>query len=144
MKKKSKTLLSAFSHKSNTEQKIPVDKQKGISRLSLKRLPSFNVRTRTDEDNCNISGIAITANGTILLVDYSNKSVKVFTDAGRCLSAVPFDSRRYDVAVTSPKTAVVNSSDKRLHVWNISDPTCSSEQGSMALGCQIIGINHTL
>ena len=53
VRKKSKTLLSAFSHKSNTEQKIPVDKQKGISRLSLKRLPSFNVRTRTDEDNCN-------------------------------------------------------------------------------------------
>ena len=140
VRKKSRTLLSAFSHKSKTEQKIPVDKQKGISRLSLKRLPSFNVRTHTDEDKCNISGITVTANGTILLVDYSNKSVKVFTDAGRCLSAVPFDSRCYDVAVASPKTAVVSSSDKKLHVLNISDPTCTSEHDSMALGYLIIGI----
>ena len=65
---------------------------------------------------CNIEGMAVTSNGTILLADYNNDKIKSVTPDGNLLSVVSLPEHSGAVTDLNATTAVAadNSNNKYI------------------------------
>ena len=83
----------------------------------------FNVKLFfKDKGNCWITGIAITEDGTILMVDFYNKKLKIFNKDLENLSHLVLSGEIRDVAVISNQQAVVTMGcEQKLHILDIRD-----------------------
>ena len=90
-----------------------------ISQIRVKKMSSFNIKTADDKETCTVHGMAITSNGTLLLVDGSNKTVKVFSYGSKFITEIRMDDTVYDIALLSKSTAVFSTADKKLHFCDI-------------------------
>ena len=129
-----------FPQSSSLMRKIkPETKPRDIAQITAKKLASFSISTPGDKDICVVHGMAVTDNGTVLVSDWRNELLKIFSD-DMLLSFVPMHSPCYGVTVTSETSAVVGTFDKKLHYMDISDPSSVSVQRSISLGYCVIGV----
>ena len=117
----------------------PVSKPRDIAQITAKKLASFSISTPDDKETCAVNGMAVADNGAILVSDWGNESLKIFSD-DMLLSFVPMHSPCYGVTVTSETTAVVSTYDNKLHNLDISDPSSATVQRSISLGYCVIGM----
>ena len=101
----------------------------------------FNVKLFfKDKQNCWITGMAVTTDGRILMVDFYNKKMKVFTKDMACLSHLPLSGEVRDVAVMSDKEAVVTMGcEQKLHILNIAE-IVPSIQETIQLKIDVMGV----
>ena len=90
---------------------VPVAQQASLGQMKATSIGSFNVRTKDDEKDCCISGIAITPSGQRLLVDSHNQKVKLFSKDMRFLTSVSFLGWPVDITVLNGREAVVTVVD---------------------------------
>ena len=111
-----------------------------ISHIVARKMFHMNIRSSKDDDQPDVSGLAVTDNGTLLVGDFINKTLKVFSQDSTLLSSVPLSDECNDVTVTEDDIAVVSTRDKTLHYLDITDPPTSSVQRPMQLGYTVWGI----
>lgn len=88
-----------------------------------------------DGKPCEIGGMDVTSDGKLIVSDYTNQAVKVFSLEGKLLSSVLLAaSVMKGVLVFNDTTAVVSSYDGELFVIDISDPYSAYVRRSIHLG----------
>ena len=107
-----------------------------ISHIIARKMSHMNITSPKDNDQPWVSGLAVTDNGTILVTDLNNATLKVFSQDSTLLSSVPCT----DVTVTEDDIAVVSKGDKTLHFLDISNPPTTSVQRSVSLGYKVWAI----
>ena len=111
-----------------------------ISHIIARKMSHVNITSPKDNDQPWVGGLAVTDNGTLLVGDCSNATLKVFSQDNTLLSSVPLSAVCNDVTVTEDDTAVVSTRDKTLHYLDITNPPTSSVQRSVSLGYTVWGI----
>ena len=112
-----------------------------ISHIVAKKMSHMDIRSSKDDDQPIVRGLAVTNNGTLLVGDYNNETLKVFSQDTTLLSSVPLSAWCYDVTVTEDDIAVVSTHDQKLHFLDISDPPVSaSVQRYVTLGYIVWGM----
>ena len=111
-----------------------------ISHIVARKMFHMNIRSSKDDNKPDVSGLAVTDNGTLLVGDIYNDTLKVFSQDSTLLSSVPLSAGCLDFTVTEDDIAVVSTGDKTLHFLDISDPPSSSVQRPMQLGYNVLGI----
>ena len=111
-----------------------------ISHIVGRKMSHMDIRSSKDDDPPDVNGLAVTNNGTLLVADYYNQTLKVFSQDSTLLSSVPLSDECNDVIVTEDDIAVVSTRDKTLHFLDITNPPSSSVQRSMQLGYDVWGI----
>ena len=106
-------VVAAAGKRESARQSVALTQLKGCE------LRRYNVKLSGDYEGCNISGMAITNDGRRLLVDRSNRKVKLFSQDMKLLSSLPL-SAPCRIAVISDKEAVVTTGNKSLVLPGIS------------------------
>ena len=78
-----------------------------LSAVKATKRRSYTVKVKQDSDTCNITGMAITRDGRILLVDCNNRKVKLFAADMKFLSSLSVPGGLWDIAVTGDHEAAV-------------------------------------
>ena len=86
---------------------VPATQQASLGQTQATSITTFNIKTKEDNEYCNITGIAITPSGQRLLVDRNNQKVKLFSQDMRFLSSVSVPSAPYDITMVNDREAVV-------------------------------------
>ena len=111
-----------------------------ISHIVARKMFHMNIRSSKDNDQPCVSGLAVTDNGTLLVVDRFNDTLKVFSQDTTLVSSVPLSDWCTGVTVTEDDIAVVSTGDMKLHFLDITNPPSSSVQRPMQLGYTVWGI----
>ena len=111
-----------------------------ISHIVARKMSHMNITSPKDNRRQRVSGLAVTENGTLLVGDVNNGTLKVFSQDNTLLSSVPLSDGCGDVTVTEDDIAVVSTRDKKLHFLDNSNPPSSSVQRSVSLGYVVWGI----
>ena len=112
-----------------------------ICHIVARKMSHMNITSPKDKNKPWVGGLAVTDNGTLLVADYYNRTLKVFSQDITLLSSVPLSDWFTDVTVTEDDIAVVGTRDKTLHYLNITDPpTTASVHRTMSLGYSVWGI----
>ena len=111
-----------------------------ISHIVARKMSHMNITSPKDNNKPQVGGLAVTDNGTLLVGDCNNRTLKVFSQDNTLLSSVPLSDGCGDVTVTEDDIAVVNTGDKTLHFLDISNPPSPSVQRSVSLGYKVGGI----
>ena len=104
-----------------------------ISHIIARKMSHMNITSPKDNNKPRVNGLAVTDNGTILVTDLNNATLKVFSQDSTLLSSVPLSDWCTDVTVTEDDIAVVSTRDKTLHLLDITNPPSSSVQRSISL-----------
>ena len=111
-----------------------------ISHIVARKMSHMNITSPKDNNKPYVNGLAVTDNGTLLVGDSKNRTLKVFSQDNTLLSSVPLSDWCDDVTVTEDNIAVVSTGDKTLHFLDITNPPSSSVQRPMQLGYVVWGI----
>ena len=111
-----------------------------ISHIVARKMSHVNIISPKDNIQPLVGGLAVTDNGTLLVGDCINRTLKVFSQDNTLLSSVPLSAGCWDVTVTEDDIAVVSTRDKTLHYLDISNPPSASVQRPMQLGYTVWGI----
>ena len=111
-----------------------------ISHIVVRKMSHIDIRSSKDDCPPGVCGLAVTDNGTLLVADGINKTLKVFSQDTTLLSSVPLSDGCNDVTVTEDDIAVVSTRDKTLDFLDITNPPTSSVQRSVSLGYKVLGI----
>ena len=111
-----------------------------ISHIVVKKMSHMDIRSSKDDLQPFVGGLAVTDNGTLLVGDFINKTLKVFSQDNTLLSSVPLSAGCNDVTVTEDDIAVVSTGNKKLHFLDISYPPSASVQRSVSLGYRVWAI----
>ena len=76
--------------------------------LNLTRQRVTNVRIPSDERTCSIAGLDTTTAGQLILTDYNNSNVKLFSPDGELISSLRLSEIPWDVTVVDECTAAVS------------------------------------
>ena len=91
-----------------------------MSEIVTQKSGSLDVRCKSDEQVCDITGMAVTSNGTLLLADYANSNIKSVTP-GNDRSVVSLPAKPGYITVLNSTTAVAAAYSNKLYLINISD-----------------------
>ncbi|MEW8545922.1 MAG: hypothetical protein AB2693_20565, partial [Candidatus Thiodiazotropha sp.] len=117
--------------KATTEMKAEVNLQRQYYLVG----EPLTVTTTEDDKPSEIGGMDVTSDGKLLVTDFTNQAVKIFSAEGKLLSSVQLAaSVMKGVIVINDTTAVVSSYDGELFVLDISDPCAAYVQRSIHLG----------
>ena len=112
-----------------------------ISQIVARKMSHINITSPKDNDKPLVGGLAVTDNGTLLVGDLNNRTLKVFSKDNTLLSSVPLYAGCCDVTVTEDHIAVASTRDMKLHFLDISNPpTSASVQRPIQLGYNVLGI----
>ena len=92
-----------------------------LSQIKVQKLASHNVKLGDDKSNCDITGMAITNDGRLLLADWNNNKIKLFSRDMKSLCILSLTTQPWDIAVTGDREAVVSCFWKKLLILDISD-----------------------
>ena len=111
--------FSRQQQQANQKSELLADMQLRKSSIPLLKLNatkegSYDVRLTDDNSDWWISGLAITKDGKVIMVDYNNEKVKLFSQGREFLSSVSVPDRPLDIAVVREDKAVVSASNKSL------------------------------
>ena len=117
------------------------DERKGrcLSQIDITKMTPLKVKMAEDF-LCIINGMDITRDGNLLLADWNNKKVKLFSPDNKLLFSLLLADNPFAIAVINEKTAAVSTNDKSLHILDISDPNSVSVQSSLHLGYLVTGM----
>ena len=110
------------------------------SHIVARKMSHMNITSPNDKNKPRVNGLAVTDNGTLLVSDFNNPLLKVFSQDNTLLSSVPLSDWCYDITVTENAIAVVSTRDEKLHYLDISDPSKVSVQRSISRGYTVFGI----
>ena len=111
-----------------------VDGESSSIHIIARKMSHMNITSPKDNDQPWVGGLAVTDNGTLLVADFNNDTLKVFSQDTTLVSSVPLSDVCIGVTVTEDDIAVVSTGDKTLHFLDISFPPSSSVQRSVTLG----------
>ena len=114
-----------------------------IGHIVARKMSHMNITSPNDNNKPCVYGLAATDNGTLLVGDCNNRTLKVFSQDSTLLSSVRLSAGCNDVTVTEDDIAVVSTDDEKLHFLDITDPPTSSVQRSVSLGYVVWGITTT-
>ena len=87
------------------EKKESVD----IRHIVARKMSNMNITSPKDNNKPCVGGLAVTDNGTLLVGDFNNPTLKVFSQDITLLSSVPLSDGCYGVTVTEDDIAVVST-----------------------------------
>ena len=111
-----------------------------ICHIIARKMSHMNITSPKDNNKPYVNRLAVTDNGTLLVGDCINDTLKVFSQDSTLVSSVSLSDGCWDVTVTEDDIAVVSTVDKTLHFLDISNPPSSSVQRSVTLGYTVLGI----
>ena len=133
--------INEFSQTISQDVKVkPKKKQRDVSEICAILHKPLKTSTSADREECQVEGMAISSDGMLLLSDWGNKKVKLFSAKKRLLSEVLLPSRPYDVAVMNDETAIASTDEQKKYVLNISDPDQMLVQQVIPFGYCVTGI----
>ncbi|MEW8547537.1 MAG: SMP-30/gluconolactonase/LRE family protein [Candidatus Thiodiazotropha sp.] len=91
------------------------------SSLKLIKKDKIYVKHNDDKNNCLISGLDITVNGSIILADLLNCKIKFVSPEGLLLSSLAQHEIPIDVAVINKSEAAVSMKNKQISIIDIAD-----------------------
>ena len=91
-----------------------------LLKIKVTKQDTYNIRNRDDRGDCWITGMAIIKDRRILMVDFNNRKVKMFSHDMKFLSSVSFLDQPRDIAVISEREAVVTTNNNSLDILDIS------------------------
>ena len=99
------------------ENSSPTDKKTPVV---AKKLRSYRVKTKEDKHYCWITGITVTNDGRILVVDRGNFTLKAFSQNMKLQSTLRFREYVWDITILSDAEAVLGTSTDKYLVVDIS------------------------
>ena len=111
--------------------------RQNIKKLSARKSRSIEIKVKDDKEGCNIRGMALTDNGTILLADWLNSNIKSVSQDSKVLSILSLPSRPRAVTVLDTTTAVVAADNKKLYIIIITDDKALSLRSESQLDYRI-------
>ena len=121
-----------------TEQLCERNKRR-LSQIGITKMEPLNVKMAEDF-LCIINGMDIANNGNLLLADWNNKKVKVFSPDHKLNLTVALADNPFAIAVINDKTAAVSTNDKSLHILDIEHSNSIQIQKSLYLGYLVTGM----
>ena len=109
--------------------------------VKLTRSGEINVRRTDDRESCYISGIDTTSNGNLILTDFSNSKVKLFSPDGQFLSSFSLSGRPCDdVSVVDLSTAAVSVINGEIVILELGREDQLSHRDTISLQRYVYGI----
>lgn len=105
-------------------------KHRDISIIRPARMISLNARLAEDEETCGITGMAVTTNGSLIVLDSKNEKVKILSADNKVLSKISIPAKLNTVTVADDKRAMVYATNTKgkpvfqdvyLHILDISN-----------------------
>lgn len=122
---------------------LHVQVKQDLTRLKVVRREKLNVSIEEDKLACHITGIAVKSNGDVLVIDWSNDRVKLFSLNGKLLSFLDLASLKLaywpsGLCFIDDETAVVClTGTSRLHILKLSNKDELKLKGNINLGDKI-------
>ena len=93
-----------------------------ILKTRTSQLSPLTVRTTCDKYDSKVIGMDLTSNGLLVLGDWTNRKVKVFSPKNKFLSAMALPGNLYNVTVLNDKTVISTTDEEKLYAIDISNP----------------------
>ena len=122
---------------SSTKQQ-PVTRRLDITQFKAEKSTSLDVKVDSDDHDCSIFDLAVTSNGTLLLADCANNTIKNVSPDNGVLSVLKMSSSALTVTALDATTAVASSDNKSLYIIDISDPTALAIKKKIQLSFSVI------
>ena len=120
-------------------RQLPDTETVDINRIRAKKMSPLMINTADDEDTPEVAGMVATDNDILIVSDWRNKVLKVFS-ADKLLSRVKLSDHCCGGTLTEDKVAIVSAHDKRLHFLDISEPSAVSIQKTLPQNYWVRGI----
>jgi tetrahydromethanopterin S-methyltransferase subunit G len=134
---KSLGTLSSKNKKQPAEQK-----HQGAVVMKLSTPRKINAKSSSDEENCRITGIAVSPQNQIFAVDLNNSSIKMIDINSGDIKQLQLDSRPWDVTIlSSDSLAVTLPVPKSIQFISFS-PDSLSLKNKLEVDGQCHGISH--
>ena len=111
-----------------------------FGQIKARQIGIYNVRTKTDNITCDITGVAITSCGQKLFVDRNNDSVKLFSQDMRFLSSVHV-LHGWDITMLNDMEAVVTNGRSLVVFLEVANEKLRIKQ-TIYLSFNSYGITH--
>ena len=108
--------------------------------LNLTRQRVTNVRIPSDEDFCRILGLDTTTAGQLILTDFSNSNVKLFSPYGELISSLRLSEKPWDVTVVDECTAAVSMFSSPIVILDLGPGGQLSVRRTISLDISVRGI----
>ena len=105
------------------------------SKIRAKKALPFKAKAAEDIETCEIYGMAITSNGTLLIADGANNTVKFFSEDKKLLTTFDMSKEIYDIALINDSEAVISTTDNKLLFLDISALPSVAIRQTVALTC---------
>ena len=116
----------------------PVTRRLDITQIKAEKSTSLDVKVDSDDDYCDNCSLAMTSNGTLLLVDFRNENIKNVSPDNGVLSVLKMPYSPDRVTALDASTAVAASSN--LHIIDISDPTALTIKKEIQLRFSVLAL----
>ena len=124
---------------SSTKQQ-PVTRRLDITQIKAEKSTSLDVKVDSDGYDWEFRGLAVTSNGTLLLADWANHTIKNVSPDNGVLSVLRMPYPPRTVAVLDSTTAVTNSYNDILYIIDISDPTALTIKKEIQLRFPVLAL----
>ena len=124
----------------SAEERTTGKPRQNISLLSARKSRSIEVKVKDDTRDCNIQGMAVTNNGTILLADWNNENIKSVSPDNKVMSVLPLSWHPNAITVLDTTTAVVAAINNKFYIINITDDTTLSLRSESQLDYEILAM----
>ncbi|XP_021377877.1 transcription intermediary factor 1-beta-like [Mizuhopecten yessoensis] len=116
-----------------------------LSELRVKEIGKFNVKTPSDKDDCFICAVLYLPNDQMVLSDFDNKKLKLFTDKGQYLDELTVNDDIWDLCLVNINTVTVAFNCRGgVRVVRVEDSKLSlSSEINMPNDTYCYGITHT-
>ncbi|XP_069103651.1 transcription intermediary factor 1-beta-like [Argopecten irradians] len=126
-------------------RRFPVDPgflPQPLSERQAKEIRKFNVRIPADKSTLRICGIVYLPDNNIVVSDWRNKRLKLFTDEGQYLDQLTVPGDPCDMCLVNNTTVAVAVRGKGVHVVKVEDKKLSLSS-VINIDKELRGITHT-
>ncbi|XP_021349670.1 uncharacterized protein LOC110447983 [Mizuhopecten yessoensis] len=111
----------------------------------VKEIRRFNIKSPADRNDCHALGVVYLPCAQIVVSDYKNNKLKLFTDTGQYLNELTVQRNPCGMCLVNNNTlAVAVKSPGGVHIVNVEASTLSlSSEINMSNGKNCYGITHT-
>ena len=118
------------------------DKKQDLSQIKATKSSSITVKDKSLNWLTQVSGIAVTNNGTVLLTFYNNKNIKSVSAESEVLSFLSLPYRPRNIMVLNATTGVAAAMPQRLYIIAITDHTTLSRYDEVKLQYNISAVTN--
>ncbi|XP_069132442.1 tripartite motif-containing protein 2-like [Argopecten irradians] len=88
--------------------------EKHLHSANVKEVAKLCIKTATDVNRCQATGMVYLPNGHIVLADFGNKKVKLFKENGELVDELTLKGKPWDLCLVDNNTVAVSMGTKRL------------------------------